>query len=74
MRLIQETADGIMVSDGHGWREPEPNEFVPVQGGNYLDLNGERAAVAWWKGVAAGGLTVLAVVAIWAAWYAEHGR
>lgn len=72
LRLIRETETGIEVSDGAGWREPYPGEFVAMPGGNFLDLNGERAAIAWLKGIAAGVLVALAAVAVVGAVVAER--
>lgn len=74
-RLIRETDTGILVSDGAGWRAPYPDEFVAVDGGsNWLDLNGERAAIAWLKGIGVGVLVTLAVVAVVAGVIAEGGQ
>jgi hypothetical protein len=65
LRLIAETESGIQVSDGAGWRSPYPGEFVAVDGGsNFLELNGETAAVAWWKGLGAGLLLGLGFAAV----------
>jgi hypothetical protein len=67
MRLICETESGIQVSDGHGWRAPYPGEFVAVDGqSNFLELNGESAAVAWWRGLGAGLLIGAGAVAVMA--------
>lgn len=64
MRLLMETDTGVLVSDGHGWREPHEGEFVSVDGGNFLSLNGERAAIAWLKGAFAGSAVTAVVVAM----------
>lgn len=64
MRLIAETDTGIQVSDGAGWRDPFPGEFIAVDGGsNFLELNGETAAVAWWRGMGVGLMLGAGVVA-----------
>jgi len=73
MRLIAETETGIQVSDGTGWRDPMPGEFIALDdGSNFLSLNGESAAVAWWKGFGAGIGVTLVTLAICAAVAAER--
>lgn len=73
MRLIAETETGIQVSDGAGWRDPMPGEFLAMDdGSNFLALNAESAAVAWWKGFGAGIGVALVTLAVFAAVAAER--
>ncbi len=73
MRLIMETEAGVQVSEGAGWRDPEPGEFLAMDdGSNFLALNAESVAVAWWKGFGAGIAVALVSLAVFAAVAAER--
>lgn len=53
---------GVEVLDADGWREPDHNEWVGVDGGNYINFNAEGYASGWAHGLACGVLVAMFIL------------
>lgn len=63
-RVFEDRAERL---DANGWTELGPHEWVEMPGGNYLQFNGEDAAVGRMQGIAITLLAVFVVLGVLAA-------